>query len=165
MSGEKPRLEPATRWSDYGRNTWGPYWDAMFGAGRMVTPWINWKRGSTGVNIVRKYWYQREYLRRAYESVYGSDPTKWPSQHPGVVLGDRPACLRCHYIGASSGRLSALDLARSHETSGGEFGGGPYQRPAPDREPVPAPQHPRRTPIPPLRIADRYAGGRRRRPD
>lgn len=120
MSGEKQQLKPSTRWSDYGRGTWGPYWDAMFSP-RMVTGWINWKRGSTGVNIARRYWYQREYLRLAYESVYGSDPVNWPSQHPGVVLGDRAACLRCHYFDLQGAALEALDSARRHETSGAEF--------------------------------------------
>jgi hypothetical protein len=46
---------------------------------RMVTPWINGKRGSTGVDIARRYWDQREYLRLTYEPVYGSDPLNWPS--------------------------------------------------------------------------------------
>jgi hypothetical protein len=122
MNEKKQELKPSTRWSDHGPNTWGPYWDAMFSPA-MVTGWINWKRGSTGVNIARLYWYEREYLRLAYESVYGSDPANWPSQHPGVVLGDRAACLRCHYFGTWSGPLPALDLARRHETSGGEFRG------------------------------------------
>ncbi|MEO6794217.1 MAG: hypothetical protein ABI253_03900 [Mycobacterium sp.] len=164
MSGEKQQLKPSTRWSDYGRGTWGPYWDAMFGS-QMVTGWVNWKRGSTGVNVARLYWYQREYLRLACESVYGSDPAAWPSQHPGVVLGDRAACLRCHYFGSHSGPLPALDLARRHETSGGEFRDRGNQRPHPGPEPSSTPTKPRRTPVPALRITERYAGGRRRRPD
>lgn len=112
--------KPSTRWSDHGRTTWGPYWDVMFRPAQ-VTGWTDWKRGSAGVNIARSYWYQREYLRRAYESVYGSDPAEWPSQHPGVVLWRRPACLRCRYFDVDTGPLRALDLARHHETSGGEY--------------------------------------------
>lgn len=32
------------------------------------------KLGSTGVNIAGRFWEQREYLRRTYESVHGNDP-------------------------------------------------------------------------------------------
>lgn len=47
MTGDPPGgpLKPATRFSDYGRSTWGPYWDVLFGPA-MVTAWINWKRSS-----------------------------------------------------------------------------------------------------------------------
>lgn len=121
MSAGEPR-KPSTRWSVHGAGSWGPYWEAMFPPAQ-VTSFINWKIGSTGVNIARNYWYQRQYLRRAYESVYGADPANWPSQHPGVVVGGRhPACLRCHYFDPGYlDPLAALDLARRHETSGGEF--------------------------------------------
>lgn len=120
MTGKGDRLRPSTRWSDHAPNTWGPYWDVLFGPG-MVTSWTDWKRGSTGVNIVRRYWDQREYRRRIYESVYGSDPASWPSQHPGVALGDCAVCLRCHYFSLHSGQIGALDLAWRHESSGGRF--------------------------------------------
>jgi hypothetical protein len=98
-----------------------------------VTSWINFKRLSTGVNVARRLWDQREYLRRTYESVHGTDPAAWPSQHPGVVLDAvlrtaHPACLRCHWFDASGhymkapGELGkALVLARRHETSDGTF--------------------------------------------
>jgi hypothetical protein len=87
-----------------------------------VTGWINFKRGSTGVNIARRFWAQREYLRREYESVYGPDPEAWPSRHPGIVLDavpyiEHPACLGCQWFGVSRG--SALPQARAHETSDG----------------------------------------------
>lgn len=161
MTGPDGRRKPSTRWSDHGRDSWGPYWDAMFSPA-MVSPWINWKRGSTGVNIARAVWEQREYLRRTYESVYGTDPTRWPSQHPGVVLGrGHAACLRCGYFNpAGTSALWALDLARRHEVSDGEFTG--Y-----GREPVPEDPEPSRPPgplRPPLPIALRYAGGRLRIP-
>ena len=102
----------------------------------LVTPWINFKRGSTGVNVARRLWDQREYLRHTYESVHGSDPAAWPSQHPGVVLDAvlwmaHPACLRCrwfdadgHYMRRPDSLERALVLARRHETSDGTFHGG-----------------------------------------
>jgi hypothetical protein len=110
---------PSTRYSAGYQSTWGPYWDVMFPPAQ-VTAWISFKRGSTGVNIARRFWAQREYLRRAYESVYGSDPAAWPSRHPGVVLDavpsvDHPACLGCQWFGGGGG--SALLRAREHETS------------------------------------------------
>lgn len=126
MTQEGKRLIPATRFSKYGLGTWGPYWDVIFGweegTERLVAPITQWKLSSTAVNVARSYWNAREYRRLAYESVYGTDPEQWPAQHPGVVLGERPACLRCHYFGKRSAPLDALDLARRHETSGGEIG-------------------------------------------
>ncbi len=161
-------------------DTWGPYWDAMFPP-RRVRAWINWKRMSTGVNIAKRLWDQREYLRRTYESVHGADPAEWPSQHPGVVLDAvlwvaHGACLGCHWFdptGHSMRRTDdlqqALVLARRHETSNGAFRGGddrmmPSARAILSPPPAETPPLPRRAgPIPPLRIADRYAAGRRGR--
>ena len=120
MTFNQGSIKPSTRWSAGDEDTWGPYWDVMFPQ-RPVTAWVNFKRGSTGVNIARRFWAQREYLRRAYESVYGSDPEKWPSRHPGVVLDavphiDHPACLGCQWFGRGG---AARSRARAHETSGG----------------------------------------------
>ena len=122
MTREAQRLIPAIRFSKYGPDTWGPYWDAIFGwdedTERLVAPVTQWKLSSTAVNVARSYWDAREYRRLAYESVYGSDPEQWPVQHPGIVLGDCAACLRCHHFVPHCGSLRALDLARLHETSG-----------------------------------------------
>ena len=116
-------LKNSTRWSAGASSTWGPYWDALFPP-RQVTGWIDWKRGSTGVNVARRFWDQREYLRRTYQSVHGDDPEEWPSRHPGVVLDavpsiDHAACLGCQWFepGGHSPRL----LARRHETSDGAW--------------------------------------------
>ena len=118
-------LMPSTQWSASYSTTWGPYWDAMFPPAT-VTGWINWKRGSTGVNIARRFWDQREYLRRTYESVYGDNPEAWPSRHPGVVLDavpsiDHAACLGCQWFDRS-GR-APYERAKLHETSEGQFRG------------------------------------------
>jgi hypothetical protein len=85
----------------------------------MVTRWVDWKRGSTGVNVARRFWEQREYLRHCYEAVYGTDPERWPSRHPGVVLDAVPAidhagCLGCQWFDTS--HHGALQSARRHET-------------------------------------------------
>lgn len=121
MSFNEGPVTPSTRFSASYFGSWGPYWDVMFPQ-REVSAWINFKRGSTGVNIARRFWAQREYLRHAYEAVYGTDPDAWPSRHPGVVLDavpavDHPACLGCQWFG--SGGASALILARRHEMSNG----------------------------------------------
>jgi hypothetical protein len=55
-----------------------------------VTGWIDFKRLSSGVNIARRLWDQREYLCHTFEAVHGADPTSWPFQHPGVVLDAVP---------------------------------------------------------------------------
>lgn len=123
MSFNQGPIKPSTRFSASYVSTWGPYWDVMFPP-REVTAWIDFKRGSSGVNIARRFWNQREYLRRAYESVYGPDPDAWPVRHPGVVLDavpqiDHPACLGCQWFGRGGG--SALLDARRHESSNGEW--------------------------------------------
>ena len=113
--------QPSTEWSTGASSTWGPYCDAQFPPAR-VTAWIDFKRGTTGVNVARRFWAQRVYLRRVYESVFGPDPEAWPSRHPGVVLDAVPsishaACLGCQYFEPSG--QSPLQMARRHETSGG----------------------------------------------
>ena len=68
MSFNQGPIKPSTQFSAGHSDTWGPYWDRMFRPAE-VTGWINWKRGSSGVNIARRLWDQREYFGRAYESV------------------------------------------------------------------------------------------------
>ena len=119
MSFNQGPIGPSKRYSIGRENTWGPYWDRLFPP-TMCTAWVSFKRGSNGVNVARRFWDQREYLRRAYESVYGSDPEAWPSRHPGVVLdavqyGNHAACLGCQWFGGSGG--SALLQAHAHEVS------------------------------------------------
>ena len=133
MTDQGEPLKPSSRPSG-GANTWGPYWDALFPP-RLVTPWINWKRTSSGVNVARRLWDQREYFRHTYELVHGTDPAEWPSQHPGVVLDEvlwvaHAACLRCHWFDPTGHSMErpdelqkAIALARRHETSNGEFPG------------------------------------------
>jgi hypothetical protein len=90
---------------------------------REVTAWIDFKRGSTGVNIARRFWDQREYLRRVYEDVHGQDPTAWPSRHPGVVLDAVPSIDRAARLGSQwfdPHGSSPLLLARDHETTEGK---------------------------------------------
>ena len=121
MNFNQGPLRPSTRFSQGHANTWGPYWDVLFPP-TTCTGWINFKRGSTGVNVARRFWDQREYLRRAYEAVHGRDPEAWPSRHPGVVLdavsgGQHAACLGCQWFGPSG--YVALKTARLHETSEG----------------------------------------------
>ena len=60
----------------------------------------SWKMTSTGTNIARKLSDQREELRGEDRDVHGTDPARWPVQHPGVVLDAVPstahgACLGC----------------------------------------------------------------------
>lgn len=122
MTFNQGPVQPATRHSAGARATWGAYWDALFPPAQ-VTAWTNFKLASTGVNVARRFWEQREYLRRTYESVYGSDPERWPSRHPGVVLDAVPstghaACLGCQWFDARGGQGSLL-VARRHEYSDG----------------------------------------------
>lgn len=117
---------PATYRSAAGTYGMWAYWDALF-----PTPprseFIKFKRNSAGVNIARRFWDQREYLRHTYESVFGDDPNGWPSRHPGVALdavpkGVHAACLGCTWFDPHGRR--PLQDARRHETTDGEFTGG-----------------------------------------
>lgn len=118
-------------------------------------------------------WECRQLRRREYEAIHGSDPATWPCRHPGVVLNDAlSACLGCHWLYAGTYYnldhvfQYAVDIARRHEESNGQFRGGedrlkPTARWTPSPDPVVTPPIPRRIPIVPLRIADRYSSGRR----
>ncbi len=66
MTDRGGHLMPSTRAPAGEEDTWGPYWDALFPP-RLVTSWINWKRMSNGVNVARRLWDQREYLRGTCE--------------------------------------------------------------------------------------------------
>lgn len=115
MSFNLGPVGPSRQRSKGHEGTWGPYWDWLFPPLKKVSAFVDWKRGSSGVNVARRLWDQREYFRRTYESVYGTDPALWPSRHPGVVLDavryvTHSACLGCQWIGAG-GYLAA----RRHE--------------------------------------------------
>ena len=123
MSFNQGPVGPSRRFSAGASSSWGPYWDVLFPPAQ-TTAWINWKRGSTGVNVARRFWEEREYLRRTYESVFGTDPQAWPSRHPGVVLESVPsishaACLGCQWF--DRGGPAALQRARRHEVSEGSW--------------------------------------------
>lgn len=105
--------------SENAGSSWGPYFTALFPP-HLVSPWIAWKIGSSGVNVARRLWDQREELRTAHEQLYGHDPDLWPQGHPGVVLDAvdflaHPACLRCHWFepeGFDVRQLDRVSLAR-----------------------------------------------------
>jgi hypothetical protein len=113
-----------------GRYLWGPYFNALFPS-RLVTQWIYFKIGSSGMNVARRLWDQREDLRREYEVVHGTDRASWPVRHPGVVLDcvkwiAHPACLGCYwfhkqgpYMREEGWHDRALRQATSHQESGG----------------------------------------------
>ncbi len=172
-STESDSSVPLTRAPSYAASTWGPYYEALHPPGRVH--WIvNWKVVPKWIDHAANLWHRRQELRRAYETVHGSDPAKWPVQHPGVLLGFHAACLGCNwflergYYGGDGVFQQPVDLARRHEASNGAFRGGddrlmPAARRVPGPPPVETPPIPRRIPLAPLRIADRYAAGRPRR--
>lgn len=172
MSPDKNGMVPVRRPPQEAASTWGPYYDALHPE-RTTHMMIAWKVVPKWMESAEKLWQQRQELRRAYEVTHGGDPAKWPNQHPGVVLHGIPACLRCHWLGESGYYRHdhvfqyPADIARRHEATNGEFGGGedrlmPTARATPSPPPVKTPPIPRRIPPLPLRIADRYATGRRR---
>lgn len=101
MSFNHGLRKPSTQWATGHSGGWGPYWSALFPPAE-VTAWIDYKRGSSGVNGAGRFWEQREYLRRTYESVFGpATPPAWAAN------------------GSSPGGHSPLLAARRHETSDG----------------------------------------------
>jgi hypothetical protein len=108
---------PAPQWA---ASTWGPYFDAMFPP-QEVSTWISWKMTSTGTNIARRPWDQREELRAEYDDVHGTDRALWPAQHPGVVpdavlSSAHGACLGCQWIDVTMPDFCA-DMATSWSSS------------------------------------------------
>ncbi|MFW0793310.1 hypothetical protein AAFP30_05820 [Gordonia sp. CPCC 205515] len=104
------------------------YHDKRF-SGPPRSGWHKSKRETSGMNVSRRLWDQRQGLRRDYEAVHGTDPTQWPVRHPGVVLDAvqwiaHSACLGCEwmdrqgvYMKESGWRERALAAAREHEES------------------------------------------------
>lgn len=171
MSPDRSGMVPLQRAPCDAATTWGPYYDTLHPPGK-VHMMIAWKVVPKWMDHAAGLWQQRQILRRAYEAIHGTDSAMWPSQHPGVVLDGYAVCLGCHWLFERGYyRLDRvfqypIDLARRHETSNGTFRGAhdrlmPTARATPSPPPMQTPPIPRRTcPIPPLRIADRYAVGR-----
>jgi hypothetical protein len=92
--GRPEHPELVVRWTPSRSLGWRAYHESMFPSGQLVTPWVRFKVMSTGVNIARRLWDQREELREAYEVEHGSDQDGWPHRHPGIVANrgavDRP---------------------------------------------------------------------------
>ena len=83
-------------------DSWGPYHQVLFPP-HEVTPWIRFKIMTSGVNVARRLWDEREALRADYEAAHGDDPEAWPVRHPGVVLESvewvaHVACLGCQWL-------------------------------------------------------------------
>lgn len=171
MSPDKNGMVPLRRAPLHASTTWGPYYDTLHPPGT-VHMMIAWKVVPKWMEQAERLWQERQKLRRAYEATHGSDPALWPAQHPGVVVLGFPGCLGCHWLFGEHDYYRhdrvfqyAVDLARRHETSNGEFRGGggnrlkPTARSVPSPPAVPTRSIPRRVPIMPVRIARRYASG------
>ena len=68
--GPRPRSALVEPWTPSSSVGWRAYHKAMFPPGGLVTPWVRFKKMSTGVNVARRLWDQREDLREAYEAVH-----------------------------------------------------------------------------------------------
>ena len=124
--GPRPRSALVEPWTPSSSVGWRAYHQAMFPPDGLVTPWVRFKKISTGVNVVRRLWDQREDLREAYETVHGSVPAKWPTRHPGIVIDAvqwvaHGACLGCQWIAQPGNSMSdegwreaAAAVARRH---------------------------------------------------
>ena len=109
-------------------SSWGPYHRALFRP-HEVTPWIRFKIMTSGVNVARRLWDEREALRVDYEAIHGGDPEEWPVRHPGIVLESvqwiaHAACLGCQWFdrdGTSmqkqDWRIAAAEAASEHQKS------------------------------------------------
>jgi hypothetical protein len=84
--GPRAKSELIERWTPPTSIGWRAYHKSFFPPGGLVTPWIRFKVMSTGVNVARRLWDQREELRAAYEAKHGSDPSRQLAPSPS---GDR----------------------------------------------------------------------------
>ena len=87
-----------------------------------TTEWVRFKRVSTGFNIARRLWAQREQMRRDYEAQHGTIRSHWPTRHPGVVLDAveyvaHPACLGCAWLDADGVSMGVHDWRGQAEES------------------------------------------------
>lgn len=101
---------PGTGYAD----SWGPYHQVLFPP-HQVTPWIRFKIMTSGVNIGRRLWAEREALRADYEVAHGVDPEAWPQRHPVVALESvqsiaHAACLGCQWLDRRGTSTSAAGL-------------------------------------------------------
>ena len=124
----KPELVDSWTPGRSDHSSWGPYHQVLFRP-REVTPWVRYKIMTTGVNVARRLWDEREQKRVEYEAAHGDDPEEWPVRHPGVVLESvqwmaHAACLGCQWLaprGTSTRvegwRATAADVAREHQES------------------------------------------------
>jgi hypothetical protein len=131
----KDATQPGPAYDD----TWGAYHRAFFPP-RKVDAWVSYKRMSTGVNVMRRYWNQREELRHAYEDEHGENPDQWPHRHPGVVIDAveyvaHAACLGCQWIDSRGTSMkepdwheAAAEFAHRHQASDGEYRPGKTSR-------------------------------------
>jgi hypothetical protein len=87
------------RWTPSKSLGWRAYHESMFSPGRLVTPWTRFEVMSTGVNVARRLWDQREELREAYEVEHGSDQDCWPHRHAGIVLTAVPSIAHAVCLG------------------------------------------------------------------
>jgi hypothetical protein len=130
--GPSAKSELIEQWTPSTSIGWRAYHKSLFPPGGLVTPWIRFKVMSTGVNVARRLWDQREELREAYQAVHGSDPESWPHRHPRIVIDAvqfvaHAACLACQWIdmpGTSmeepGWREASAAVARRHQESNGE---------------------------------------------
>jgi hypothetical protein len=133
--GPRAKSELIERWTPPTSIGWRAYHKSFFPPGGLVTPWIRFKVMSTGVNVARRLWDQREELREAYEVEHGSDQDDWPHRHPGIVIDAvqwvaHAACLGGQWIdvpGTSMSDAGWREAARRssahHESSNGQFPG------------------------------------------
>jgi hypothetical protein len=135
--GPRAKSELIERWTpstSIGRRA---YHKSFFPPGGLVTPWIRFKVMSTGVNVARRLWDQREELREAYEVEHGSDQDDWPHRHPGIVIDPvqwvaHAACLGCQWIDVRGHSMHHSDWfqrasiwPQRHQVSNGGFLDGP----------------------------------------
>ena len=120
-------LGPLKRAPAYAASTWGPYYNAL-NPPRQVHFMVQWKAVPKWYDRAAEIWRQRQLLRRTYEAVHGEVPDRWPAQHPGVVLGQYAACLRCQWIADGGVPVDGSfekhwELVRLHESTDGKFRG------------------------------------------
>ena len=77
--GRPEHPELVVRWTPSTSFGWRAYHESMFPPGRLVTPWVRFKVMSTGVNVARRLWDQRQ------EHAQPTKPSTAPIQRTGPI--------------------------------------------------------------------------------
>ncbi|MCW2599598.1 MAG: hypothetical protein JWM02_1427 [Frankiales bacterium] len=109
-------------WQAEGDEGWESIHAQLFAASEGDSAFIQWKKGSTGATIARRYSARRNAARAEWCSTHGEQPDAWPLGHPPVLLrlpdALLVACVRCDWVDSRPRSISeARTSAETHASA------------------------------------------------